>query len=50
MAAFCYQRIDDLNDWESEFVTNMVSWTRALSLKQQAHLEKAYLKLGGEVQ
>jgi hypothetical protein len=52
MAAFCYQRIDDLNDWESEFVTNMVSWTRVkpLSLKQQAHLEKIYLKLGGEVQ
>jgi len=52
MAAFCYQRIDDLNDWESEFVTNMASWTRVkpLSLKQQAHLEKIYLKLGGEVQ
>jgi len=52
MAAFCYQRIDDLNDWETEFVTNMVSWvrTRPLSLKQQAHLEKIYLKLGGEVQ
>ena len=52
MAAFCYQRIDDLNDWESEFVTNMVSWTRVkpLSAKQQAHLEKIYLKLGGEVQ
>ena len=51
MAAFCYQRIDDLNDWESEFVTNMASWTRVkpLSLKQQAHLEKIYLKLGGEV-
>jgi hypothetical protein len=52
MAAFCYQRIDDLNDWESEFTINMVSWTRArpLSPKQQAHLEKIYLKLGGEVQ
>jgi len=52
MAAFCYQRIDDLNDWQTEFVTNMVSWTRVkpLSLKQQAHLEKIYLKLGGEVQ
>ena len=52
MAAFCYQRIHNLNDWESEFVTNMASWTRVkpLSLKQQAHLEKIYLKLGGEVQ
>jgi hypothetical protein len=30
----------------------MVSWTRARALypKQQAHLEKIYLKLGGEVQ
>jgi hypothetical protein len=52
MAAFCYQRINDLNEWESEFTINMVSWTRVkpLSPKQQAHLEKIYLKLGGEVQ
>jgi hypothetical protein len=52
MAAFCYQNINDLNDWETEFITNMVSWTRARALypKQQAHLEKIYLKLGGEVQ
>ena len=51
MALYCYQRIDRLNDWESEFITNMASWTRIkpLSLKQQAHLEKIYLKLGGKV-
>ena len=29
MAAFCYQRLDHLNDWESEFVTNMVKIGRA---------------------
>lgn len=52
MAMFCYRNIGELrSDWEREFVTNMASWTRtrALSLKQQAHLEKIYLKLGGRV-
>jgi len=52
MAMFCYRNIDELkSDWEREFVTNMASWTRVrpLSVKQQAHLEKIYLKLGGEV-
>jgi hypothetical protein len=51
MAMYCYQRIDRLSEWESEFITNMASWTRVkpLSLKQQAHLEKIYLKLGGRV-
>jgi hypothetical protein len=52
MAMFCYRNIDELGrDWEREFVTNMASWTRTrpLSLKQQAHLEKIYLKLGGEI-
>jgi hypothetical protein len=52
MAMFCYQRINELHsDWEREFVTNMASWTRTrpLSVKQQAHLEKIYLKLGGGV-
>ena len=51
MAAFCYQRIDELNDWENEFVTNMASWTRVrpLSSRQQMHLEKIYLKLGGKI-
>jgi hypothetical protein len=51
MAMYCYQRMDRLSDWEQEFITNMVSWTRTrpLSLKQQAHLEKIYLKLGGRV-
>src|SRR5262249_4873771 len=28
MAMHCYQRIDRLNEWEQEFVTNMVSWAR----------------------
>jgi len=52
MAMHCYQNIDELrSDWEREFITNMASWTRTrpLSVKQQAHLEKIYLKLGGKV-
>jgi hypothetical protein len=51
MAMYCYQHIDRLNDWEQEFITHMASWTRTkpLSLKQQAHLEKIYLKLGGRI-
>jgi len=51
MAMYCYQRIDRLNEWEQEFVTNMVSWTRRkpLSVKQQARLEEVYLKLGGRI-
>jgi hypothetical protein len=52
MALYCYQRIDELKrDWEHEFITNMASWTRVrpLSPKQQAHLEKIYLKLGGRI-
>lgn len=52
MAMFCYRNIDELkSDWEREFVTNMASWTRTrpLSLKQQAHLEKIYIKLGGRI-
>jgi hypothetical protein len=51
MAMYCYQRIDRLNDWEEEFITNMASWTRTRPVfpKQQAHLEKIYLKLGGRV-
>jgi hypothetical protein len=52
MALYCYQRIDELkSDWEHEFVINMAGWTRLrpLSLKQQAHLEKIYIKLGGRI-
>lgn len=51
MAMYCYQRIDRLNEWEQEFPTNMVSWTRRkpLSVKQQARLEEMYLKLGGRI-
>jgi hypothetical protein len=51
MAMYCYQRVDRLSDWEQEFITNMASWTRTrpLSAKQQAHLEKIFLKLGGRV-
>jgi hypothetical protein len=51
MAMYCYQHMDRLNGWEQEFATNMASWTRIkpLSPKQQAHLEKIYLKLGGRV-
>jgi hypothetical protein len=53
MALYCYQHIDELKrEWEREFVTNMASWTRLrpLSVKQQAHLEKIYIKLGGRIE
>jgi len=52
MAIFCYQRKANLrSDWELEFVDNMASWTRTrpLSPKQEAHLEKIYIKLGGRI-
>ena len=52
MATFCYRNIDELNDWERDFITNIVTVTRLLrplSPKRQAHLEKIYLKLGGQV-
>jgi hypothetical protein len=53
MAIFCYQNIGKLkSEWENEFVTNMASWTRTirpLSPKQQQHLEKIYIKLGGRI-
>jgi hypothetical protein len=51
MALYCYQHMDRLNEWETEFVTNMMSWTRRrpLSMKQQDKLEQMYIKLGGKV-
>ena len=52
MAMHCYQRIDDLEtEWEREFITNMMSWTRRrpLSAKQQDKLETIYLRLGGRI-
>jgi hypothetical protein len=52
MALFCYQRIDRLtSDRERDFITNMASGTRTrpLSAKQQGHLEKIYIKLGGRI-
>jgi len=52
MAMYCYQRIGDLNDWETEFITNMVPITRRgypLSTKRQDKLEAIYLKLGGRI-
>jgi hypothetical protein len=53
MAAFCYRNKANLrSDWEDEFVTNMAAWTRTpkpLSAKQQMHLEKIYIKLGGRI-
>jgi hypothetical protein len=52
MALYCYQRINNLNDWEQEFATNMVNLTRRqypLSIKQQARLEELYIKLGGRI-
>jgi hypothetical protein len=51
MAFYCYQRIGFCNEWETEFATNMVSWTkhRPLTAKQQARLEGLFLKLGGKL-
>jgi hypothetical protein len=53
MAIFCYQNKANLkSEWENEFVVNMASWTRTirpLSPKQQMHLEKIYIKLGGRI-
>jgi hypothetical protein len=51
MALYCYQHMARLNEWETEFVTNMMSWTRRrpLSVKQQARLEEVYVKLGGRI-
>jgi hypothetical protein len=50
MAMYCYQHMDNLNDWENEFIANMVSLTRRgypLSIKRQDKLKTIYLKLGG---
>lgn len=52
MAMHCYRNIDELrSDWEREFVVNMAGWTRTrpLTVKQQAHLEKIYIKLQGRI-
>ena len=52
MAMYCYRHMDNLNDWENEFITNMVSLTRLgypLSIKRQDKLETIYLKLGGRI-
>ena len=36
MALYCYQHLNRCNEWETEFCTNMVSWTRRrpLTVKQ----------------
>jgi len=52
MALHCYRNLAELrSEWEREFITNMASWTRTrpLSVKQQAHLEKIYIKLRGRI-
>jgi len=53
MAVFCYQNRANLkSEWEDEFVANMAAWTRTvrpLSPKQQMHLEKIFIKLGGRI-
>src|SRR5262249_38704547 len=51
MALYCYQHLDRCNEWETEFATNMMSWTRRrpLTAKQQARLEELFIKLGGKV-
>jgi len=51
MVIYCYQRIDRLNDWEREFITNMMGWIRRRPLypKQQNKIEDIYVQLGGRV-
>jgi hypothetical protein len=51
MAIFCYQRFNNLNEWERGFITNMMIWTRRRSLfpKQQDKLEQIYINLGGRI-
>jgi hypothetical protein len=51
MALHCYQRLNQCNEWETEFATNMMVWTRRrpLTVKQQARLEELYIKLGGRI-
>ena len=51
MALYCYQHLNRCNEWETEFCTNMASWTRRrpLTVKQQARLEELFIKLGGKV-
>ena len=52
MAMHCYRNLAELrSEWEQEFITNMASWTRTrpLSSKQQAHLEKIYIKLRARI-
>jgi hypothetical protein len=53
MAMHCYRNLAELrSEWEQEFITNMAAWTRGprpLSPKQQAHLEKIYIKLRGRI-
>jgi len=48
---FCYQHIDQLNDWEHDFIVNMMSWIRRRPLypKQQNKLEDIYVQLGGRI-
>jgi hypothetical protein len=51
MANFCFERKDRMNDWEWEFITNILPWSRrgSLSPKQQNKLEDIYVRLGGSV-
>ena len=51
MALYCYQNLNRCNEWETEFATNMASWTRRrpLTVKQQARLEELFIKLGGKL-
>jgi hypothetical protein len=52
MAMHCYRNLAELHsEWEIEFIENMAAWTRTrpLSAKQQAHLEKIYIKLRGRI-
>jgi hypothetical protein len=55
MALFCLNKVDQLNDWEKQFIQDMAAKTSVpsgfagsmLSPKQEAHLKRVYFKQGG---
>jgi len=51
MAAYCFERMERLDDKHHEFVEKMMRYARryTLSPKQQTYLEDLYLQLGGSI-
>jgi hypothetical protein len=53
MTLFCYQRLDQLDDWYQQFIPNIlvkrVQRGIPLSPPQQSKLEEAYIRLGGGI-